>query len=182
MRHRVDDHSVALQLIHDAMRKLLQGTAPDRVLARLVVVRPLSECSQRFCHSALKLVGEPLVALEQIEVRLARVVYGRTSISNDLTSGHGAQDLANIWARASSIGTVLALPAFHSARRRRVSSSHASSTPASGTSGTISSRRSASVARSSSLSFIASAKMRSTFGHDDDYTTASGRVPIVGKR
>jgi hypothetical protein len=37
------------------------------------------------------------------------------------------------------------------------------------------------VARSSSLSFIASAKIRSTFVIDTHYTTASGRVPTVSE-
>jgi hypothetical protein len=61
MRHRDDDHSVLFQLIHDAMRQLFQGTAPDRVLASLVVVCRFSECSQGFGYSALKLVGESFV-------------------------------------------------------------------------------------------------------------------------
>jgi hypothetical protein len=39
------------------------------------VVRGFSECTQGLGYSALKLVGEPFVAFEQIEVRLARIVY-----------------------------------------------------------------------------------------------------------
>ena len=83
MRHRVDDHSVLLRLIHDAMRKLIQRTASDRVLASLVAVCRVSECLQGFGDSALKLVDEPFDAFEQIKLasRTSSMAHGRTSIS-----------------------------------------------------------------------------------------------------
>ena len=92
MRHRVDNHSVALQLVHDAVRELPQRTASDGVIVRLVMVRGFSKCTQGFGHSALKLVGKPLVTFEQIEVRLARVVYGPWQ-DLDLVAGHGGSGL-----------------------------------------------------------------------------------------
>jgi hypothetical protein len=63
------------------MREFLQGTAPDGVLASLVVVRGFSECTQGFGYSALKLVGEPFVAFEQIELRLAHVRLWPSSVA-----------------------------------------------------------------------------------------------------
>lgn len=56
------------------------------------MVRGFSECTQGFGYSALKLVGEPFVPFEQIEVRLARVVYGPWQ-HLDLVAGHGESGL-----------------------------------------------------------------------------------------
>lgn len=65
MRYRVDDDSIALQLVPDAVWKLLRGTEPERALVSLVVVCRLRERSEGFCYSALKLVGAPLTGFEQ---------------------------------------------------------------------------------------------------------------------
>src|SRR5262249_28029090 len=53
-----------------------------------VLVRGLSECTQSLGHSLVKIVGEPLVAFEQIEVRLTCVIYGPRQ-DLDLITSHG---------------------------------------------------------------------------------------------